>query len=237
MDLSQVYFIVAQIFSLSNYLFLSLAFGPKYGRISTVTFWLFIRIINWKIMNNPHPSKFKEKNLFSRLKKKDKDAFIEAYDLYVNDIHRFIFFKVGNQEEANDLTSIVFLKTWEYIKNNSLVDSRTLKALFYKVARTSIIDYYRSQKPLSSLDDEDHKIEVIDESQDVISQINLNSDLELIKSKLPELKMEYREVIIMRFINDLTLEEIADVTGKNKSNVRVLVFRALKALRELIEQS
>ena len=180
-------------------------------------------------------SKLKEKNLFSRLKKKDKDAFIEAYDLYVNDIHRFIFFKIGNKEEANDLTSIVFLKTWEYIKNNSLTSSKTLKALLYKIARTSIIDYYRSRQPLASLDDEEHKIDVIDDSQDVVEQINFNSDLELIKKNLPKLKMEYREIIIMRFINDLTLEEIADVTGKAKVNVRVLIFRALKALRELVE--
>jgi len=179
--------------------------------------------------------KFKERNLFSRLKKKDKDAFIEAYDLYVNDIHRFVYFKIGHKEEANDLTSIIFLKTWEYIKNNSLTDSRTLRALLYKVARTSIIDYYRQNQTISSIDDENHPIDVIDDSQSVIEQISLNSDLEIIRKKLPELKIEYREVIIMRFINDLELEEIAEVTGKSKGNVRVLLFRALKALRELIE--
>jgi RNA polymerase sigma-70 factor (ECF subfamily) len=188
-------------------------------------------------MTNRNPvQKFKEKNLFSRLKKKDKDAFIEAYDLYVNDIHRFVYFKIGNKEEANDLTSIIFLKTWEYIKNNSLTDSKTLRALLYKVARTSIIDYYRQNQTVSSLDDENHPIDVIDDSQSVIEQINLNSDLEIIRKKLPELKMEYREVIIMRFINDLEMEEIAEVTGKTKGNVRVLLFRALKALRELIEE-
>ncbi|MFA4942831.1 MAG: RNA polymerase sigma factor [Patescibacteria group bacterium] len=188
-------------------------------------------------MTNRNPvQKFKERNLFSRLKKKDKDAFIEAYDLYVDDIHRFVYFKIGNKEEANDLTSIIFLKTWEYIKNNSLTDSRTLRALLYKVARTSIIDYYRQNQVVSSLDDDKHPIEVIDDSQSVIEQINLNSDLEIIRKKLPELKMEYREVIIMRFINDLELEEIAEVTGKTKGNVRVLLFRALKALRELIEE-
>jgi RNA polymerase sigma-70 factor, ECF subfamily len=181
------------------------------------------------------PSKLSERNLFSRLKKKDKDAFIEAYDLYVDDIHRFIFFKVGNKEEANDLTSIVFLKTWEYLKNNSLIDSRTLKALLYKIARTSIVDYYRSRQIVTSIDDEQHKIDVIDESQDATAQVDLNSDLELIQNKLPELKVEYREIIIMRFVNDLTLDEIADITGKHKVNVRVLIFRALKALRELIE--
>ena len=187
-------------------------------------------------MSEKQISKLKEKNLFSRLKKKDKDAFIEAYDLYAADIQRFIFFKVGSKEEANDLTSIVFLKTWDYIRSNSLVDSRTLRALLYKVARTSIIDYYREHHNTSSIDDEENKIDVIDETQDIMTQINLNSDLEMIKDKLPELKAEYREILVMRFINDLTLDEIADITGKTKVNIRVTVFRAIKALKESIEQ-
>jgi len=179
--------------------------------------------------------KFKEHNLFSRLKKKDKDAFIQAYDLYADDIHRFVYFKVGSKEEANDLTSIIFLKTWDYIKNNSLKDSKTLRALLYKIARTTVVDHYRQRQPNLSLDNEEHKIDVIDESQDVLSQISVNSDLELIRKKLPELKIEYREVLIMRFVNELSLEEISDITGKTKGNIRVLVFRAIKALRELIE--
>jgi RNA polymerase sigma-70 factor (ECF subfamily) len=180
--------------------------------------------------------KLKERNLFSRLKKKDRDAFVAAYDLYVSDIHRFVYFKIGNKEEANDLTSIIFLKTWEYIKNNSVLDSKTLRALLYKIARTSIVDYYREKQPLSSLDDEEHKIEVVDEKQDIVAESDLNSDMEMIRKKLPELKLEYRDVIIMRFINELELGEIAEITGKTKGNVRVLLFRALQALKELIEK-
>ncbi|MEI7452552.1 MAG: sigma-70 family RNA polymerase sigma factor [Candidatus Falkowbacteria bacterium] len=187
-------------------------------------------------MSDKPISKLKEKNLFSRLKKKDKDAFIEAYDLYAADINRFIYFKVGSKEEANDLTSIVFLKTWDYVCNNSLVDSRTLRALLYKVARTSIIDYYREHHVVASIDDEENKIDVIDESQDIITQINLNSDVEMIKDKLPEIKAEYREILVMRFVNDLTMDEIADITGKSKVNIRVTIFRALKALKDLIEE-
>ena len=82
-----------------------------------------------------------DKNIFAKLKKGDKDAFINAYDLYADPIYRFIYFKISNSEEAQDLTSAVFLKAWNYIQENSLKDYKTLKALFYKIARTSIIDY------------------------------------------------------------------------------------------------
>lgn len=189
-------------------------------------------------MPNTLVEKFKNKRSISRLKSHDKDAFVKAYDESVNDIYRFVYFKVGNKEEANDITSMVFLKTWNHIQNNSLEDSKTLRALLYKIARTTIIDHYREtgNKISVSLDDEENKIDVVDESGDPQERIDSAANFELIKSKLPLLKEEYREVIIMRFINDLTLDEIADISGKKKGNLRVLLHRALGALRELVEE-
>jgi len=181
--------------------------------------------------------KFKNKQTLSKLKSHDKEAFIKVYDETVNDIHRFVYFKIGNREEANDLTSQIFLKTWNHIQNNSLEDSKTLRALLYKIARNTIIDHYREtgNKISVSLDDEDNKIDVVDNAQDPEEKMDQEANMELIKSKLPLLKEEYREVIIMKFINDLTLEEIADISGKKKGNVRVLLHRALNALKELVE--
>ncbi len=188
-------------------------------------------------MSNNLVEKFKNKQTFSKLKSHDKEAFIKVYDASVNDIYRFVYFKIGSREEANDLTSIIFLKTWNHIQNNSLEDSKTLRALLYKIARNAIIDYYRekSHKITASLDDEDNKIEVVDEAPEPQEKMDAAANLALIKSKLPQLKEEYREVIIMRFISDLSLEEIADISGKTKGNVRVLLHRALNALRGLVE--
>lgn len=181
--------------------------------------------------------KFKNRQSLSRLKSHDKEAFVKAYDDNVGDIYRFVYFKIGSKEEANDLTSTVFLKTWNYIQNNSLEDSKTLRALLYKIARTTIIDYYRESggRINTSLDDEENKIDIVDESIDPETKMDESADLALIKSKLPLLKEEYREVVIMRFISDLTLEEIAEISGKKKGNVRVLLHRALGALKELVE--
>lgn len=181
--------------------------------------------------------KFQDKKALDRLKKRDQEAFTRAYDENVADIYRFVYFKIGSEEEAKDLTSAIFLKTWNHIQNNTLEDAKTLRALLYKVARNVIIDHYRdkgSQRALS-LDDENNPIEIVDET-DHTEALDKRQDLELIKSKLPLLKEEYREIIIMRFINDLDLEEIADITQKRKGNVRVLLHRALTALRELVEE-
>ncbi|MFA5184606.1 MAG: RNA polymerase sigma factor [Patescibacteria group bacterium] len=182
--------------------------------------------------------KFKDKQIMSRLKNRDKEAFIEIYDQNVAEIHRFVYFKIGNSEEANDLTSMIFLKTWNYIQNKTLEDAKTLRALLYKIARTSIVDYYREtgNKVSVSLDDENRPIDVADDSIDTPERLDQEANLALIRRLLPLLKEEYREVIIMKFINDLSLEEISDISGKTKGNVRVLLHRALNALRELVEK-
>lgn len=182
--------------------------------------------------------KFKDKQILSRLKNRDKEAFIKIYDENVEEIHRFVYFKIGNREEANDLTSMIFLKTWNYIQNKTLVDAKTLRALLYKISRTSIVDYYRENgsKVTVSLDNEDNHIDVIDETDNPSERLDQESNLALIKKMLPLLKEEYREVIIMKFINDLSLDEIADISGKSKGNIRVLLHRALNALKELVEK-
>lgn len=182
--------------------------------------------------------KFKEKQLLQQLKSHDKEAFIKVYDEYVQDIYRFVYFKVGKEEESQDLTSMIFLKAWNYIQANSLSDSKTLRALVYKIARTSIIDHYResSSKLEVSLDDEDHPIEIIDDQQDLAQDLDKAADLALIRKQLPLLKEEYREVIVLRFVNDLSLEEIAAVTGKSRGNIRVILHRALAALKEMVEE-
>lgn len=181
---------------------------------------------------------FKEKILFSRLKNKDKEAFVKAYDLYVDNIYRFIYFKVGSKEEAQDLSSAVFLKAWNHIQTNSLTDFKTLKALLYKIARNAIIDYYRenSKRSFSSIDDESSQTDVMDDQQDLVAKIENAFEFSLVEKKLADLKDEYREIIILRFMEELSIGEIAEILNKSKGNVRILTYRALKALRDLMEE-
>lgn len=180
--------------------------------------------------------KFRNKKTFDRLKKRDKDVFTIVYDENVADIYRFVYYKIGSIEEAKDLTSVVFLKTWNHIQNNTLENAKTLRALLYKVARNVIIDHYRDKSnKIVSLDDERNPIDIAADNEEE-SRLDDAQDLNLIRLKLPLLKEEYREIIIMRFINDLTLEEIADITKKSRGNIRVIIHRALTALRELIEE-
>lgn len=188
-------------------------------------------------MNLSIIEKLKENNLKERLKNRDQVAFEELYDKNINDIYRFIYFKIGKKDEASDLSSLVFLKTWEHIQKNKISDNQTLRALVYKIARNVVVDYYRNRRPESlSLDDENNKIEVVDEEYNLETEIGVKGEYEKLMVKIMELKNEYREILIMRFVNDLSLEEIADITGKKKINIRVLLHRAIKALKEMVEE-
>jgi len=183
------------------------------------------------------PNSIQAQYLIFKARNKDPEAYSQVYDLYVDKIYRFIFFKVNNQEEAQDITSEVFLKTWHYIIDGKEI--KNLNALFYKIARNLVIDYYRkaSQKDIS-LEDLVAGADSLKPDKELIhnSQDNLDNKIQLekIQDKLLGLKEEYREVIILRFVEGLSINEIAEIVAKKNGAVRVILFRALNALRELM---
>ncbi len=183
-------------------------------------------------------AKWREKNALSRLKSGDKEAFIKAYDDYADDLYRFAYFKLGSEEEAKDLVSVIFLKAWNHIQTNSLKDAKTLRALLYRIARNAIIDHYRDKGLAAeiSLEDAPQALELPDETPGQEEVIDQKADLALIQEKLMLLKDEYREIIIWRFVEDLSLDEIANITEKKKGNVRVLLHRAVSALKDLVNE-
>ena len=180
-------------------------------------------------------SKFQNRILFARVRSKDKQAFIKAYDLYIGQIYRFIYLKVGDKETAEDLTSEVFLKTWNYINDGNSIIEKTLRALIYKIARNAIIDHYRQASYQADVSIDKNEIDLADDSQDTKKQIEISDDIAIIEAQLQKLKDEYREIIILRFVNELSITEIANILNKSKGNVRVLTHRALSALRGMMD--
>lgn len=169
-----------------------------------------------------------------------KKVLVQAYDLYLDDIYRFVYFKIGGddinrKEETEDLTSLVFLRTWDHLQKNDIKNTKALRSLLYKIARNLIIDHYRknSKQKNVSYDCDEGSIDVIDERQDLAQKIELAEGVEDVKQKLSELKEEYQEIIIMRYLNELSVSEIAEVLGKTKGNTRVLIHRALNELKNL----
>lgn len=181
-------------------------------------------------------SRLKEKFLLFRIRaKKDPEAFGEIYDAYVDPIYRFIYFKVSSAEQAEDLTSETFLKAWQYLKEKR--DVPHLQALLYSVARTVVIDYYRAaaaERGDVPLDETQASALTDDTSEKLLRDVETKFDTTQVIEKLRRLKDEYREVIVMKYLDELNTREIASVLGKSSANVRVLLHRATKALQDVI---
>ena len=180
--------------------------------------------------------RLKEKFLLFRVRaKRDPEAFGAIYDAYVDRVYRFIYFKVGTAEQAEDLTSETFLKAWQYLKDKKEVPH--LQALLYSVARSVVIDHYRAtSKEQANVSLDEH---VADESVDVASEkflkdVETNFDVTKVLEKLRGLKEEYRDVIVMRYLDEMSAGEIAAALGKTTTNVRVILHRATRALSEAI---
>lgn len=162
--------------------------------------------------------------------RRDSEAYGLIYDRYVAQLYRFILFKVGDEEEAKELTSDTFLKTWEYLMEAKPVKS--VSGLLYTIARTTVVDFYRKKKlELVSLDDAP---DVVD--QKLIGLVEMNEELKTTLEAIGKLKDEYREALMMKHIDGLSNTEIAEALVKSAGATRVLLHRATEALKEVMER-
>ncbi|MEI6626971.1 MAG: RNA polymerase sigma factor [bacterium] len=175
--------------------------------------------------------------LFLKVKNLDKEAYGQFYDLYAPRIYRFVFFKVNSVGEAQDLTSEVFLKLWQALKEGKEIDN--LNSFIYTMARNAVIDHYRARanRRLESLDEPEILEEadsIIDDRRDLLQEQMSDFQLKEVLTNLDKLKDEYKEVIVLKFLDELSIGEIAEVLNKSNGSVRVLLHRALNALRNNI---
>ncbi len=166
---------------------------------------------------------------------KDADAFAELYDLYVEPVYRFVFFKISHKEEAEDLVSDVFLRSWQYLVDANKEDVRNFSSLVYTIARRRIVDVYRdrSKRQESSIDSVG---EIVD--QDTGHDIMIQSeDAKRLLGLVHSLKQEYQEAILLRYVEGFPLSEVAAIMGKSPTSIRVTIHRAIKKLKSLSQMS
>lgn len=178
-----------------------------------------------------------------------KKKFSKIYDQYVEKIYRFVFFRVNSQETAEDLTSKVFLKGWEAFKNKKLIrfaswrvadknqkeiqsqnEIKNPQAFLYQIARNLVIDYYR-EKGRTQIVSTEFIPQIADPRTNLEEIAKTNSDLEIVKQAMINLKEDYQEVIIWHYLDDLSISEIAEILNKQEGAVRVMLHRALKDLK------
>lgn len=169
----------------------------------------------------------------------DHGAFVELHKRHYPKIHLFIRSRVSQREEAEDLASQVFMKVWEYLIGKAGGTVWHVRGLLYRIARNEVADFYRLQgrapHPIS-IDDQGDPIEIVDLRQDPLLKQLYASDEAMLIDCVQKLKEGYREAVALRFFEELSIKEIAEIMEKSSGNVRVLIHRGLQALRPLLQK-
>lgn len=169
-----------------------------------------------------------------KLVKKAKDGEVEAfgllYDYYLPKIYRFVLLKVSYREEAEDLTHQTFLKAWE---NISHYDFRgySFGSWLYQIARNTTVDYYRRSRPKVSIEE---IAELPFEGDSLQASIDSKIEWKKLSEGIKKLKDIEQDVLIMRFVQDLPLKEVAEIIGKSEGAVKLIQHRAIKNLKTII---
>ena len=163
---------------------------------------------------------------------RDARAFGELYDRFIERVYRYLYFRTGSHPEAEDLTEHVFLKAWEAIGRYRW-QGRPFLAWLYRLAHNVHIDHVRSHRATTSLNNEHRPLELSSQSASV--ELGRTLDAEVIAGALAELTTEQQQVIVMKFIEGLDNDQIAQAMDKREGAIRALQMRALMSLRRVLE--
>jgi len=149
-----------------------------------------------------------------------------AHHDYVKMLNAHAFFKTSSHTIGEDLVQDTFAKTWKYLVRGGKID--VMKSFLYHVLNGLIIDEYRKRKPLSLDLMMESGFEPSADSEDQLMNMLDGKAAVLLIALLPE---KYREIIDMRYVRDLSLQEISLITGKSKNSIAVQAHRGLEKLR------
>jgi RNA polymerase sigma-70 factor (ECF subfamily) len=161
----------------------------------------------------------------------DTAAFEHIYDELVKPVYRYIYYRVDPQV-AEDLTEETFLKVWQNLKQYKK-GQHPFSSWVFKIAHNLVCDYYRKNQIFSEIDE---GMAAPEESHNPSIKVNLRLNQIKLRKAITKLPEQAQQVIILKYINDLSNEEIAQVTGKTEGAVRIIQFRALKQLRGILEE-
>jgi RNA polymerase sigma-70 factor (ECF subfamily) len=159
------------------------------------------------------------------------DTFKKIYEDESDIIFRFCLVRVSNKEQALDLTQETFLRFWKSLQEEKEI--LNTKAFLFTVANNLIIDWYRKKKSLSLdsiVNNEKEPYDFLDEK--TVNSIEVKAEGRFLLSKIGELSHTYKDAVYLRFVEDLSPQEIGKILNISANAAGVRINRGLEELRE-----
>lgn len=174
-------------------------------------------------------------DILTKAKNGDSAAFALLYKEYYVPIYRYIHLRTKNREQTEDLTQDVFLKIYRTLGS---IDPQVSSPIgyFYTIAKNTLIDFWRKKSTGSTVSDDELMLQVADPTPDALDAASLKEQSSLLYECLDELTEEQREVISLRFIQELSTAEVAAQLGKKETAIRQLQVRGLRTLSKIFKQ-
>jgi RNA polymerase sigma-70 factor (ECF subfamily) len=173
-----------------------------------------------------------ERELIAAAQQGDAEAFGELYDLFSDRVYRHIYFRVGSQTDSEDLTQQTFLKAWRAIGRYQITGVPFV-AWLLTIGHNTVISHFRGKREHSILD---WQALEIDGGEDPHGTAVRHFNQRAVRKAITQLPPEQQQVVVMRYLEDLGYDHIAAVLNKSENNVRVILHRALKRMRGLLDE-
>jgi RNA polymerase sigma-70 factor, ECF subfamily len=178
------------------------------------------------------PHKLDEARLIERARQGDRQAVAELYRAHVDTVYRYVYTRVRDEQLAEDLTAQVFLQAIEGLPGYEITGAPFM-AWLYRIAHARVVDHYRRQGrrqevslPETLVSEGPRPEDFVEAEADWAAAIDL----------LAQLTDDQQDVMILRFIGEMSLEQVAKTLGKTLGAAKALQYRALATLARLAEE-
>ncbi len=151
-------------------------------------------------------------------------AFERLYEFYLPKLYNYAFYRTGSKQEAEDVVSLTFIKALEYLKKRE-AKCISFKNWLYKVCSNIIIDNWRTNSHAQCT------LPYCCDNNDVDFSEKI-ADKMMILRALHKLTEEQQQVLLLRYAQDLSISQVAQIMGKSEGAVKQLAYRGLKNMKE-----
>ncbi|GMU73953.1 MAG: RNA polymerase sigma factor [Candidatus Campbellbacteria bacterium] len=159
--------------------------------------------------------------------------FNDIYEQYSDAIFRFVYVKTRDRQQALDVTQDAFMKTWLYLADGNTINNA--RAFLYRTAYTTMLNALRKKQPLSLDSLSEEGWEPSDERPDPEASSIEHEEHREVMQHVGALPPHHRDVLLLRYVDNLSIQEIATILGGTENAISVRIHRAIEQLKKIYE--